>query len=69
MATKATKTQATTLAMALRLLRTARGLTVQEAAEDMGVTIQVYRRIESGKAIDQGNFLKLLNWLLAPADK
>jgi len=54
------------LGIALSLWRAANSKSQKQAAEDAGVSLSAYRRFEAGQTIAHDDFVKLLNWMLAP---
>ena len=53
------------LAAVLRSWRHHEELTLSEASERVGLTIDTYRRVEHGKPMDGKTLRQLLRWLLA----
>ena len=54
------------LGTALSLWRAANSKSQKQAAEAAGVSLSAYRRFEDGKTIAHGDFVAILNWMLAP---
>lgn len=57
------------LAQRLRDRRTASGLSVRQAAEQVGVSFMTLSRVESGSQPDLATFMKLCAWLGTPAEE
>lgn len=61
-------TKTTRLGALLRFQRFLAGQGVREAAKEFGVSAATVSRIERGYQPDAATFLKLLQWLLGPAE-
>lgn len=54
------------LAHALRLWRVTNDMSMQKAADQIGVSKATYCRFEQGKGMDADSFLKLIDWMMKP---
>jgi transcriptional regulator with XRE-family HTH domain len=53
----------------LRIYRASTGKDQKTTADEIGIGVSSYARLESGKSIDMPNFIRLLAWLFDDTDQ